>query len=79
MLEGTSWAIDAALIAGADLRLSDNFSVGADLRYSFNVTYDVSTKNGMPEPSQIMYQNMNGDPIEGIGYYSFLLHATLSF
>lgn len=78
-LEGSSWAIDTGLLVGGDLKLTKNLSIGADFKYVFNVAYDVSTRNGFLEPSQIMYSGYNGDSIESIGYYNFLLHATFSF
>jgi hypothetical protein len=77
-LDGSSWAIDAGLTAGADFHLSDNFTLGADLSYMFNVTYDVNS-NGRIEPSQVMYDDQEGSTIEKIGYTSFLIHAKYTF
>jgi len=77
-LEGTSWAINTGLLVGADLKLSDNVSLGADLSYLFNITYQVHTSSGL-EPSKIMYNDGNGQPIEAVSFYNFLINLKYTF
>ncbi len=76
-LESSSWAIDLGLIVGADIRLTDSFTIGADLKYVMNVAYDTNS-NGRYETSQ-MYDDFYTDPVEELGYYNFLINAKFTF
>ncbi len=76
-LEGTSWAMDVGAMVGADIRLSDNLSIGADFRYVVNIAYDTDAK-GRLQSSRI-YQNFYDEPVEEMGYYNFLVSAKLLF
>lgn len=76
-LEGSSWAIDVGAMVGADIRLTDNLSIGADFRYVVNIAYDTDTK-GRLQASRL-YQNFYDEPVEELGYYNFLVNAKFLF
>lgn len=79
-LEGSSWAIDVGAIVGADVKLTENFILGADFRYVMNVSYDVDN-NGRLETSNMYNEAYNWDssPVEELGYYNFLISAKFTF
>lgn len=74
-LNSSSWAMDAGLVAGADLRLSLNFSLNMDIRYIFNLTYDINT-DGFESSSM---GNQFGEKIEEAGYWQVLVGSKFTF
>ena len=77
-LESSSWAIDAGVIVGADIRLTESFTIGADLKYIRNLSYDVDSK-GRLEASYNQAYGFDANPVEELGYYNFLINAKFSF
>jgi hypothetical protein len=73
--EITSNAFDAGLSSGLDVNLSDNFSIGMDLRYLFNLSYRV---NGAPQTSIINPSQFNR-PVEEYSYYLVTIGARFTF
>lgn len=73
--EITSHAFDMGLSGGVDVKLTDNFGVSADLRYMFNISYDVDS------PYEMSFANpTNGRPTpEELDYYLFSVGARLQF
>lgn len=71
----SSQAFDMGLSAGADLRLSDSFEVGVDLKYFFNLTYRIDSKY------QTSFVNPMRDetPIEKLNYYVFGVNMKVLF
>jgi hypothetical protein len=76
-LESSSWAIDAGLIIGADVRLTDAFTIGADFKYIRNISYDVNTK-GLKSSYNQAY-GFDANPVEELGTYTFLINAKFTF
>lgn len=72
----TSQAFDAGLSGGVDVVLSDAFSVGADLRYMFNITSTVNSNNYLYQAAQTVLP-YSGVQIEKMSYY--LLGVTGKF
>lgn len=77
-LDASSWALDLGLLVGADIRLSDNMSVGTEFKYMMNVVYDVDTKGGLQQ-SKLLYPSFYGDPIEELGYYTLAISLKYLF
>lgn len=63
----TSHAIDLGLMTGADIELSESFSLGLDFRYMWNMTSRVD--NGFQKSYQQGYLR-NETPIERLNYYT---------
>lgn len=76
-LDASSWAVDMGLLAGADIGLSNNFSVGSEFKYMFNVAYDVKT-NGLQQ-SKLLYPDFYSQPVEQLGYYSLTISLKYLF
>ncbi len=73
----SSWALDAGGIAGVDLALSEKFRIGMDLRYLFNITYNL---NNVPNRSYYFStSNPNTSAVESLSYYTFAVNAQLMF
>ncbi len=68
----SSWAIDGGISAGADIKLSEKFHIGADLRYMMNLTYD-------REENPVLRYYSNTTAIEELSYYMFSVNATFRF
>jgi len=65
-------ALDGGVSVGADIRLSDSFHIGADLKYMMNLTYDRDDN-----PRTRNYNNTQ--PIEELSYYFFTVQGTFRF
>lgn len=76
-LDASSWAVDMGLLAGADIALSNNFSIGSEFKYMFNAAYDVKT-NGLQQ-SKLLYPDFYSQPVEELGYYSLTLSLKYMF
>lgn len=75
----SSSAFDAGLLVGADVKVSDSFSIGTDFRYIFNLSYTRES-----DPSQYGYYGVYsgeaaGKPVEEFAYYLFTLSGTFRF
>lgn len=77
-LSASSWAVDMGLLVGADIKLSDNFLIGSEFKYLFNVAYDVETSNGLQQ-SKLIYPNFYADPVEELGYYTLSISLKYLF
>lgn len=67
----TSTALDVGLVAGADVQVSNDFSLGVDLRYMWNMTYKSSGYY------QAYYSNEK--PFDEFNYYVFGVNARFMF
>jgi len=76
-LNASSWSVDMGLLVGADIKLSDNFSIGSEFKYMFNVAYDVKI-DGLQQ-SKLLYPDFCNQPVEELGYYSLLISAKYLF
>jgi hypothetical protein len=70
----TSDAVDAGLLAGVDLQLTNTLSVGFDFRYMMNIGYRHNTS--YPQSFVNAYQR---NEIEKLDYYTATLAAKLQF
>lgn len=77
-LEASSWAVDMGLLVGADIKLSDNFAIGTEFKYMFNVAYDVETASGYQQ-SKLLYPSFYANPVEELGYYSLAISLKYLF
>jgi opacity protein-like surface antigen len=75
--DASSHAIDAGLIAGADVVFSESLTLGLEYKYMMNLTSRVQT-NG-PQPSYSQAFNNGDKPIEQLSYSNLLLSAKMSF
>ncbi len=74
---GSSLAMDLGVLAGADLKMTEKFALNFDLRYVFNVSYDVET-DGF-ETSRIYDNQFGGEVIEEAGYWQIFVGGKLTF
>jgi hypothetical protein len=76
--EANSNAMDLGLLAGADLEITENFALGVDLRYFWNLWYKTSTRESFQRPvSQVLY---NSDKlVERAGYTMISVSGRASF
>jgi hypothetical protein len=71
---GYSHAFDLGLTAGLDVRVSPDFSIGAEGRYMFNLKHWISS-----DPIRyMMYSNVQNS-IENMNYYLFGLNLKFAF
>jgi hypothetical protein len=68
----TTDAFDAGLQGGVDLALTNNFSIGGDFRYMWNIASKSSEKNSMRANYGIPY-------VEDLSYYIATLSAKFTF
>lgn len=71
----SSQAIDLGILTGADIELSDKFTLGVDFRYMFNMNSRINTDR----KSQFLATPSYGTPIEKLQYYNLSLAARVSF
>lgn len=79
-------AFDAGLGAGLDIKVAQNFSIGAEYRIMRNITYDRSDEGNNQVQQQQVQQNFpqqtagkNLTPLEEIGYQMFLVNGKFTF
>lgn len=73
----TSQALDAGLMLGASLELSEGFALGLDYRYMWNMTSKV---DGTSLQKSSIYQNRtNYTPIEELSYYNLSVVGRATF
>lgn len=73
----SSWAMDAGLMGGVDFALSDKFSIGMDLRYLFNITYNL---NNVQNRNYYFSGITPGTKaIESLNYYIVGINGLLTF
>ncbi|MEZ0392276.1 MAG: hypothetical protein ACAH59_08680 [Pseudobdellovibrionaceae bacterium] len=73
----SSQALDAGLMLGASLELSEDFALGLDYRYMWNMTNKV---NGTTLQKSSIYQNQTKyTPIEEMNYYNFSVVGRATF
>lgn len=81
----TTDAFDAGLQAGLDLALTNNFSIGADFRYLWNIASknsDSNVRNGYYYPNYNYGYNTNNGGfkvVEDLSYYIATLSAKFTF
>ncbi|MGE3974521.1 MAG: hypothetical protein AB7F59_08355 [Bdellovibrionales bacterium] len=73
-----SWAIDGGLLVGADVKVSEAFFMGADVRYIMNLSYR-RDKDPRDLNYYGVYSNGYGTPIEELNYYIFTINGGFSF
>ena len=73
--DATSHALDVGGVIGADLEVSETFSLGLDMRYMMNLT----SKTSSNFQNSIIYQNKNTTPIEKFNYYTLGLVGRTTF
>lgn len=73
--EATTNSFDIGFVAGADLMLTKNFSVGIDFRYMKNVAY----RENSQYPSSFVYPQNQGNPVEKLDYTTTSLVGKFSF
>lgn len=73
--DATSQALDVGAVIGADLDVSEGFSLGLDMRYMTNVT----SKTSSNFQNSIIYQNKSTTPIEKFNYYTLGLIGRTTF
>ena len=73
--EVTSNALDVGLAAGLDIKISDNFMIGADYKYRMNIT----SKSDSRWLSRTYRSASFGDPLEEFDYYTFQVTAKVMF
>ena len=79
--KGSTDAFDAGLEAGLDLALTNSFSIGADVRYLWNIASKTSSDNGYRNYSynNQSYQNGGIPVVEDLSYYIASLSAKFTF
>jgi outer membrane protein W len=74
----SSWSIDGGLLVGADVKISESFFLGADVRYLTNLSYRRDR-----DPRDVGYygvfSNGFGTPIEELSYYLFTVNGGFRF
>jgi len=75
--QATSQAVDAGVMAGADLEVSDGFSIGLDVRYMWNLTSQVSNQGLQQAFSQNTYGSST--PVESLSYMTIGLVGRATF
>jgi hypothetical protein len=71
----SSNALDAGVMTGASMELTDKFSVGLDFRYMWNLTYKTS---GLQTSFQQSFMN-SSSPIETMNYYTVNVVGRMAF
>ncbi len=74
--KASSHAIDAGLLAGADLELTDDFALGLEMKYLWNV---YNHTNGEFQRSFVRPALQLGTPIEELSYYTLSLVGRVTF
>ncbi len=74
--ECSTQAVDVGVTAGADLLISDNFSIGADFKYMTNVT---SRKDSAYQDSIVNPSTGYGSAVEDLQYYTISLAGKFLF
>jgi outer membrane protein W len=75
--QATSQALDAGVMAGADLEVSEGFSIGLDVRYMWNLTSQVSNQGLQRSFSQNTYGS--DTPVESLSYMTIGLVGRATF
>ncbi len=78
---GSTDAFDAGLEAGLDIALSSNFSIGADLRYLWNIASKTSNDKGYRTATYNNQRVTNGGipVVEDLAYYIASMSAKFTF
>lgn len=74
--EATSHALDVGLMTGADVMLTQSFSLGIDFRYMWNLTNRVD--NGFQQ-SFVQPALQSSSPIEELNYYTLSVSGRFAF
>ena len=74
--DATSQALDVGFVTGADMVISDSFTLGLDFRYFTNVTNQNSSQF---QKSFISPNGMSGKPVEKLNYYTLGIVGRTSF
>ena len=70
----TSDALDAGVVGGVDISLTDSLSIGLDMRYLWNISYKQNSQN----TRSFVYQG-GANPVEALQYYTAALAAKFTF
>jgi hypothetical protein len=74
--DATSKALDVGFVTGADLVVSDSFTLGIDFRYFTNVTNQSSSSF---QNSFVFPNGVSGKPVEKLNYYTLGIVGRTSF
>jgi opacity protein-like surface antigen len=73
---GSSNAIDAGLVVGADAQVSESFAIGLEYRYMWNIVNQEQTNSGLQQDFNYSYNNLTP---ENMGYGNVSLVARFTF
>jgi outer membrane protein W len=76
-VDSSSHALDIGLTAGADVEMTESFSLGLDVRYMWNIVSRSQSSGLQPSFSQVI--NNGGTPVEKLSYMNIALTGRMMF
>jgi hypothetical protein len=81
--EATSHSIDVGLMTGADIEFSEEYSLGIDFRYLWNLTNRVNSGSNSTIQQSLFQssasQTYGGTPVEDLSYYMLSVVGKMTF